>query len=44
MLDAAYELLRQPTNDRNPYAVAAGIAVSPIDGYQRALAELGTQR
>ena len=35
MLDAAYELLRQPTDDRNPYAVAAGIAVSLVDGYQR---------
>ena len=26
MLDAAYELLRQPTDDRNPYAVAAGVS------------------
>jgi hypothetical protein len=42
MLDAAYELLRQPTDDRNPYALAAGIAVSVVDGYRRALAELGT--
>ena len=44
MLDAAYELLRQPTDDRNTYAVAAGIAVSLVDGYRRALAELGARR
>jgi len=33
MLDAAYSLLREPTDDRNPYAVAAGIATSLVDGY-----------
>jgi hypothetical protein len=44
MLDAAYELLRQPTDDRNPYSLAAGIAVSLVDGYRRALAELGAPR
>jgi hypothetical protein len=44
MLDAAYALLGQPTDARNPYALAAGIAVSLVDGYRRALAELGTER
>jgi hypothetical protein len=44
MLDAAYALLREPTDDRNPYALAAGIAVSLVDGYRRALADLGTRR
>jgi hypothetical protein len=34
MLDAAYELLRQSADDRNPYAMAAGIAVSLTDGYR----------
>jgi hypothetical protein len=35
---------RSPTDDRNPYALAAGIAISLVDGYRRALAELGAPR
>ncbi len=40
MLDAAYQALTMPADD--PYATAAGVAVSLVDGYRRALAELGS--
>jgi hypothetical protein len=44
MLNVAYELLRHPTDDRIPYALTAGIALALVDGYRRAMAELGAKR
>jgi hypothetical protein len=37
-------LILPRADDRNPYALAAGIGVSLVDRYQRALAELGAQQ
>jgi hypothetical protein len=43
-LAAAFEALSNPADDQDPYATAAGIAISLVDNYRRALAELGTDR
>lgn len=43
MIDSAAEALAEPAGD-DPYATAAGIAISLIDGYRRELAALGGAR
>ena len=44
ILDSAYVVLSEPTGNRDPYLVAAGVATGIVDGYRRELAGLGAQR
>jgi len=40
LLDSAHDAHSQPADEQDPYAVAAGVAISLVDCYRRMLAEL----
>jgi hypothetical protein len=43
LLDSAHEAHSRPTDEQDPYAVAARVAISLVDCYRRTLAALGAR-